>query len=124
MQKNVRTFGFQLGIIIAALMQITCGSSPEEDCVDSCEFSKTCDGTDDSIDCKEFCSDIIKLSDDAGCDKQTEEIQSCAKDNQTCDTNSTACDSESDALTACILPYCEQEANQAQCTDVFAQFGS
>jgi hypothetical protein len=95
--------------LFAALPLVTgCGN----DCKSTCEDGNDCPGRTTKVDCDKFCDDMEKLSDDADCSDEYDDLWSCGSDQDACKADETACKSEGDKYQACLTPYCTKNVDK------------
>jgi hypothetical protein len=91
----------------------------EADCVDLCEEAQDANCTSVTGSCSSFCESLFNVEEDAGCDDERDEYQSCLNDDDVC---ADRCDALETDLTNCLTPYCATRTNEPDCQVLIGSF--
>lgn len=106
--------------LLAALPALTgCGAS----CESVCEDQNECPAA-TKVDCEDSCRKSEKLSEDADCSAQYDDMIDCMGDmSDVCSVKDTSCDPKISAYVGCTLPYCMNANHAAQCQALNVDLG-
>lgn len=90
------------------------GNSDLDGCEAACEL---CFASPVGIPCADLCTQAFQSAALAGCDAALGDLLGCRNDKRTCSTS--ACVSQNNALSVCVIGYCETHSESALCTAPF-----